>query len=235
MGKQKETNTTVTKVSPTPMERNLNQLNFDLIQALLKGAPLPGAYGRDYNQVIPPGTTGGGYAPPGTMGISFPQIPGGGGGFVGPGTGLYGGIDPWVTQNIVNQSLADVAGQANLGGMLDSGVRAAISGRVSGDIRTQAEMFNIQNRMNLLGMGLGGATDLGGRLAGLRGTMVMGTTKSPNPFVTSFQQTLGQTLGKVAVAAPLYAIPGVGPAMSASVMSMPTGTSSPYSNPFLGR
>lgn len=145
------------------------------------------------------------------------NLPGYFGGAGGPG--LYGGINPDVTQDMVNLALKDVAGQSNLGGFLDSGVRAAISGRVAGDIRNQAEMFNLSMRQQLLGMGLQTGSQQAGQYAsllpGLRGKFETTTVKGPNPFVTAFQQSTGQLLGTAAVLAPLY-FPSFGPALAAS-------------------
>lgn len=70
--------------------------------------------------------------------------------------GLAGGISPDVTSSIVQESLSDIQPQFQRSGLLDSGVNAAISARVAGDIRRASEEFNIGNRLNLLNMALGG-------------------------------------------------------------------------------
>lgn len=127
---------------------------------------------------------------------------------------LPGGISPDVTQSIVNQSLKDIQPQFQQSGLLDSGVNAAISARTSSDIRNQAAQFNLGNLMQLLNLGVGGqaqvqapiegfSSQLSGRLAGLRGVSTTGSssyngisrTSGMNPFLKSFQQSAGNTLG----------------------------------------
>lgn len=98
---------------------------------------------------------------------------------------LPGGISEDVTQGIVNSALRDIQPQMQRSGLLDSGVNASVSARTSGDIRTQAEQFNLQNLMQLLNLGVGGqaqiqapiqsnASMLGARLAGLAGSTTSG-------------------------------------------------------------
>lgn len=125
--------------------------------------------------------------------------------------GLPGGISPDVTQSIVDQSLRDIKPSFQQGGILDSGVAASISARTAADVRNQSEMFNIQNLSQLLNLALGNqaqvqqpilgqASSLGQRLAGLNSTNQYGTgsttTKSMNPFMKSFSQSAGTSLGK---------------------------------------
>lgn len=119
---------------------------------------------------------------------------------------LPGGISPEVTQRIVDQSLKDLYPQFQSSGILDSGVAASIAGRTSGDIRASAEQFNIQNLQQLLNLAVGGqaqvqqpmlqtTSQLGSRLAGLRATSGTQTTTAMNPFLKSFQESAGKTLG----------------------------------------
>ena len=183
MGKKKETTTSVTQPTPTPEETELNRLalertraaqpgllevqrsGLDITNRLLSGQPLPSAYGD-----------------------------------------VYGGISPQLVDEIVAQSLRDITPGFQQSGLLDSGVRASISSRTAGDIRRQAAQFNVGSRYNLLSLALGGQgqvqqpvlgseATVGGRLAGLRRTETMGTSKGMNPFLESFQRSLGQTLG----------------------------------------
>lgn len=123
------------------------------------------------------------------------------------------GISPGVTDTIVNQSLRDVNTQlakSGAGTMLESGASQAIGARTAADIRTQAEQFNINNWLQMLNLGVGGQASvqqpigqsnnaLGGRLAGLAGSTssgnFSGSTIGMNPFLKSFQQSAGQTLG----------------------------------------
>ena len=128
--------------------------------------------------------------------------------------GLPGGISPDVTQRIVDQSLRDIQPTFQQSGLLDSGVNASISARTAGDIRTQAEQFNIQNLSQLLNLGLGGQAQvqqpvlgfsniLSNRLQGLRSSNSTGsssgsqTTIGMNPFLKSFQQSAGTGLGNL--------------------------------------
>ena len=149
------------------------QAGLDLVNQLLRGQPLPG-----YLQ------------------------------------GLPGGISPEVTQDLVNQSISDIQPYFAQHGLLDSGVNASISARTAGDIRRGAEEFNIGNRLNLLNLALSGqaqvqqpvlasSANLGNRLAGLRsGTSNTSTSGQSswmgmNPFMKSFQQSLGNSLGSM--------------------------------------
>ena len=93
--------------------------------------------------------------------------------------GLPGGINPEVTQELVDRSIEDVATSAQLSGILDSGTAGELATRAATDIRTQSEQFNINNLLQLLNLATGrygamvqptmsiGQT-LGSRLAGLR-------------------------------------------------------------------
>lgn len=165
----------------TPEERQLNQLQleqaraFDPIQRQLNANG-----GNLVNQLLT------GQALPGYLNT------------------LPGGISPDVTQHIVDQSLRDLYPQFQSSGILDSGVAASIAGRTAGDIRASAEQFNIQNLQQLLNLAVGGqaqvqqpmlntTSQLGQRLSGLRS--VTSTQTSMNPFLRSFQTSLGQGLG----------------------------------------
>lgn len=121
---------------------------------------------------------------------------------------LPGGISEDVVGSITQQSLQDIMPQFQKSGILDSGTAAQISSRTAADIRNQAKQFNIQNLMQLLNVGVGGQAQvqqpalatsqmLNQSLAGLRSINQSGsqTTLGMNPFLKSFQQSLGQTLG----------------------------------------
>jgi len=124
--------------------------------------------------------------------------------------GLPGGISPDVTQSIVDQSLRDIKPSFQQGGILDSGVAASISARTAADVRNQSAQFNLQNLSQLLNLALGGQAQvqqpiigqagmLGQRLAGLTSVNQTGsgnqTTMGMNPFMKSFQTSLGSSLG----------------------------------------
>lgn len=196
MGKEKQSSSGTTVVNqtttptPTPEETRLNQLQIQateqtqpqLIQAQKSGLNL-------INQLL----------------TGQEQLPG----FF---TQLGQGISPQITNDIVQQSLRDIMPSFQQSGILDSGVAASIAGRTAGDIRRASEEFNIGNRLNLLNLALSGqaqvqqpilgqAEMLGSRLAGLRSVNQQGTTSmsstqyAMNPFLKSFQQSLGQSLG----------------------------------------
>ena len=124
----------------------------------------------------------------------------------------YGGINEDVLSSITQKSIEDLAPQFQAGGLLDSGVRASVSARVAGDIRRQAEQFNILNRFNMLQLALGGqaqvqqpafgySSQLAQSLSGLRPTTTVGSSSqssyAPNPFLTSFQTAFGNSLGSM--------------------------------------
>lgn len=196
MGKEKSSGSTTTVVNqtatptPTPEETRLNQLQ---IQATEQTQPqLIAAQQSGLNLIN--------------------QLLSGQENLPGFFTQLGKGISPEITNEIVQQSLRDIAPQFQQSGILDSGVAASIAGRTAGDIRRASEEFNIGNRLNLLNLALSGqaqvqqpilgqAEMLGSRLAGLRSVNQKGTTTmnqaqyGMNPFIESFQTQLGTTLG----------------------------------------
>lgn len=188
MGKDKTTTTTSETSTPTasPEEKEYNRLQLQqqktiapastqaqldglrLSQQLLSGGPLPGEY-----------------------------------------QGLYGGITPDITNELAQQAINDINPQFVGSGLLDSGVRASILARTSGDIRRNSAQFNLENRRSLLGLGVEGqyaphqaGIAYGGmlsqRLQGLRSTTGTGTSQTlgANPFLKSFQTSLGTNLGQ---------------------------------------
>lgn len=125
---------------------------------------------------------------------------------------LPGGISEDIVNSMTRQSLNDIMPQFQASGILDSGTAAQIASRTSADIRNQAGQFNIQNLMQLLNVGVGGQAQVqqpllttsgqyGQSLSGLRSINQTGsstnTTLGMNPFLKSFQQSLGQSLGNV--------------------------------------
>lgn len=189
--KEKQSSTTVNNTTstptPTPEETRLNQLDLQL---------------REQNQ----GAMGDLQASGLNLGnllLKGMQLPG----YL---NSLPGGISPDVTQSIVDQSLRDIKPSFQQGGILDSGVAASIGARTAADIRNQSAQFNIQNLSQLLNLALGGQAQvqqpiigqagmLGQRLAGLSSISQTGnssqTTLGMNPFLKSFQTSLGGTLG----------------------------------------
>lgn len=152
-----------------PIQRQLNDQGGQLVLKLLQGQNLPGYLGK-----------------------------------------LPGGIDEGVTSGIVQDSIRDLQPTFGASGLLDSGVNAQISARTAADVRQQSEQFNLNNLLQLLNIGVGGqaqvqqpslstAQMLGQRLAGLRTVNQTGNTtytSSQNPFLRSFSEGAGQSLGK---------------------------------------
>lgn len=188
------TSTSQQTVQPTAEETQLNKLRLARETALDPSILGAQQQGLDLLSILLSGGVGAGGQLPGFL------------------KGLPGGISPEVTQDIVNRSLGDVRAGMQGGGLMDSGVRSALEARTSADIRTQSEQFNLQNLQQLLNIGVGGqaqtfagplgfGSQLSQSLAGLRGTSQSGSTTGrttsigPNPFLQSFQTSLGQTLG----------------------------------------
>lgn len=191
MGAEKSGSSTTINQSSTPTptaeETKLNQLQLQDYEASQAGRQQVNASGLNLANLLLQGQNLPGYL-----------------------QNLPGGISPDVTQSIVDQSLRDIKPSFQQGGILDSGVAASISARTAGDIRNQSAQFNMQNLQQLLNLAVGGqavplsygtdiAGQLGGRLAGLRTTNTTGTqnttTTGMNPFMKSFQTSLGGALG----------------------------------------
>lgn len=138
---------------------------------------------------------------------------------------LFGGIDESMIRELAGEAIADITPGFQKSGILDSGVAASIAGRTAGDIRRNVAENNLTRVFNLLqtGLGYGGqqqqaaSSSLSG-LAGLvKGTGTtnttgsfnqMSTTTSMNPFLKSFQQSLGSTLGSPKVAMGTFSFGG---------------------------
>lgn len=133
------------------------------------------------------------------------------------------GLDPTTINNMARQSVNDIAPRFQNSGILDSGVAAAISGRVAGDVRNQAAQFNVNNISNLLSMALSGQGQvqapitaqqgiLSNQLSGLRSMTgsSSGSTIGMNPFLRSFQESAGRTLGSPRFSAGPFSFGGGG-------------------------
>lgn len=123
---------------------------------------------------------------------------------------LPSGIDEDAQADLANSAVSDIQPFFNQGGILDSGVNAAISAGVAGDIRRASYETNLNNLFNLLNLAVGGQAQiqqpllaqsamLGDRLSGLRSVTQTNTgsqtTTAMNPFLRAFQTSAGQTLG----------------------------------------
>lgn len=192
MGKKKETVTVQQQTVPTPTaeETELNRLLLDQARAANPGIIATQSAGLDLMRNLLQGNVG-----------ALPEL-------YQP---LARGIDESVIEGIVKESIEDLAPQFQQAGLLDSGVRAAISGRVAGDIRRSAAEYNLGLRLNLANLATGGqaqvqqpalgyAGTLSSNLQGLRtisGSATQ-TTKSMNPFLLAFQTSFGNALGTTA-------------------------------------
>lgn len=183
MGADRQTSTQSQQYTPTDEEKQLNQLQLGQAQAF---DPIQRQLNNNGGNLVNNLLTG--QALPGYLN----QLP--------------GGITPDVTQGIVNDSLNDLYPQFQKSGILDSGVAAQIAGRTSADIRQNSAQFNLQNLQQLLNLGVGGQAQvqqpsvstsqaLGGRLAGLASSSGTTSTIGMNPFLKSFQTSLGSSLG----------------------------------------
>lgn len=120
------------------------------------------------------------------------------------------GINENQTQSMVNQSLKDIYPQFQQAGILDSGTAAQIASRTAADVRNSNTQFNVQALQQLLNQAIGGSSNLsqsttsqnsvlGSQLSGLRSInqsgSYSGSTIGMNPFLKSFQQSAGKTLG----------------------------------------
>jgi len=104
--------------------------------------------------------------------------------------GMEQGISPEVTQGIVDESLKDVDAKMAGQGLMDSGTRASVMARTSGDIRRASEEYNIGNKLNMLNLALTGQAQVQSPILGFssnlgqRLTTLGPTTKNFNTTTT---------------------------------------------------
>ena len=191
--KQQASTTTVNNSSSTPTptaeQTRLNQLDLQLREGNQQGMADIQASGLNLGNLL-------------LKGMNLP-------GYL---NSLPGGIDEQTTQGLVNSSLRDIQPMFQNRGLLDSGVNASISARTANDTRLNSAQFNIQNLSQLLNLALGGQAQvqqpqisqagyLGQRLQGLNSVNQTSsassnqTTTAMNPFLKSFQTSLGSSLG----------------------------------------
>lgn len=117
-----------------------------------------------------------------------------------------GGISDAQNQSMVNQSVRSVLPQFQSAGILDSGVAAQGAIRAAQDTSNQNAQFNVSAAQNLFNLASGGQSNLQGQyqnntnnltsqMAGLRTINQSGSTIGMNPFLKSFEQSAGKTLG----------------------------------------
>lgn len=128
--------------------------------------------------------------------------------------GYLNGLTSGISDDDVNASIQEGMRQLNpffqQSGILNSGAAASIAARFAGEQKLAQKQFNLGNLQQLLNIATGnqalpqasvleGANQVGTRLAGLRtGTSSYQgnqTTYGMNPFMKSFEQSFGKTLG----------------------------------------
>lgn len=197
MGKDKTTQSQTSQATATPEEKAMQQLQLNRLQA-----NAPAQQQLDQNMYSAMNTIlQGGSLPGNLQGIS--------------------GITEQQTQDMTQAALRDLYPQFQSAGLMDSGTAIQSATRAAADIRNQNAQFNVSAIQNLFNQALGGSSNLsgqttaqnqvlGGQLAGLRSITTTGTTQSMNPFLKSFQTSLGQSLGNVAYSAKSGATMGMG-------------------------
>jgi hypothetical protein len=187
MGGERTTTDTSQEREVTPEQKELDRLALERAQANQQG--LIGLQGS---------------------GLDFmTQLFGGLGGqeLGGPIGDVLRGIDPSVTQGLVDQAVGDVNLGAQAQGLADSGIRAELAARTSGDIRRSVAESNLNRIMGLANLAttgqaavqqpiLGSQSALGGRLAQFGTTRGQTIQRTPNPFLSSFQSSFGSALGQ---------------------------------------
>lgn len=117
-----------------------------------------------------------------------------------------GGVTEQQTQNMATAAVRDVLPQFQSAGILDSGMAVQGATRAAADIRNQNAQFNVSAAQNLFNLAAGGQSNLQGQyqsntnnltsqMAGLRTINSSGSTIGMNPFLKSFEQSAGKTLG----------------------------------------
>jgi len=191
-GRETTRETTTQQTEQTPEERELNRLLLERTRASQPGQIEAQGRGLDLINLL----------------LSGEDLPG--------NLEILGqGLSEDVIGNISRQAVRDIQPSFQSSGILDSGVAAAVSGQVAGDVRRAASEFNIGVQQNLLNQALGGQAQvqqpllaqqaqLGNQLAGLRSFTQQSRSQAsgPNPFFQAFQTSLGQGLGQGAAALP---------------------------------
>lgn len=121
---------------------------------------------------------------------------------------LLQGVTPDVARGLATQSVEQVLPQFQALGVLGSGTSQALSAKIANRTLLNTAQFNIANLQNTLSQALGGQAQvtqpilgaqaaLGSSLSNFGTTRGSTTTRgfAPNPFLQSFQTSLGQSLG----------------------------------------
>lgn len=195
MGSGKQSSSTssnqTTTYTPTPEETALNKLQLEQAQAFDPTQRLLNQNaGNLINQLLTGSSDLPGWMKDMGSGISQDQM-----------------------DSTVDYSLRDMNSQlakSGAGTYLESGASQSIGARTAADLRNANQQFNLGNKFNLLNLATGNAaqiqqpmtatsTALGQRLAGLATVNTQGTSttssKSGNPFLSSFGSSLGSGAG----------------------------------------
>lgn len=131
-----------------------------------------------------------------------------------PLTGYLGtlqGITPDQTTSMVNEAMRYADPEAQTGGVLNSGAYDAIRARTAVDVMNQNAQFNVGALQNLLNLANTGQAQVqqpmnaqqattSSRLSGLNTVqssgLANGASYGQNPFLTSFQTSLGNSFGQ---------------------------------------
>jgi hypothetical protein len=182
MGKEKTTVGTSTTATATPEEQELNRIQLERIKGnQANQQSLDSNLYNVMNTILTGGQLNGNL-----QGIN--------------------GIGEDQTKAMATQAVQDIAPQFQQGGILDSGVAAALAAKTAGNIRNQNAQFNVVSLQNLFNQALGGSSNLGnaatnqsqvlgGQLAGLRQINSTQTTLGQNPFLKNLQSSAGTSLG----------------------------------------
>ena len=179
-------------VKATPEETELNRLALERARAAQQGVLQTQESGLNLSNLL----------------LTGQQLP-------GNLSGLTGGISPEAIGAQATQLTGQNMANFNSMGLADSGVAFRETSKdIANNLLFPAEQFNIQNLMQLLNQAFGGqaavqspiqgsANTLSQSLAGLRSTNTTGssTQTAMNPFLKSFQQSLGKNLGNPTVSA----------------------------------
>lgn len=190
MSREKQTSTSEQKVTQTPEEKRLNQINLGLAESGAAGQQAVQAGGLQLSEDL--------FRALNTGSANSNVI-----------NQLLAGISPEMTTQMSQRAVQDILPSFQSSGILDSGVAANIAGQVAGETRLNAAQYNLGNLFNLANLaggqgaqvqaaGLQQSGQLGNQLAGLRTVNTSGTQTFANPFLKSFQQSAGQSIGGLA-------------------------------------
>lgn len=184
MSREKQTSDSTRTVEATPEERELNRLLLERTRAGQEGAIQTQESGFNLiNQLL----TGG-------------DLP-----------GNLSGLASGISQDAIAAQATELGAKSSAGfqnlGILDSGVAfRETSEDIARNLLLPVEQFNIQNRQQLLNLAAGGQASnqaqigqgtgqLSSNLQGLRSINSSTTNTFMNPFLKSFQQSAGKSLG----------------------------------------